>query len=351
MDRPRILVTTAAGKTGRPVALQLLKEGFPVTAFVRQEDARSATLKAAGADIVIGSLTDFDDLSRAMSGASRAYFNTPFAEGNLTAAAVFATAAARQKLEVVVAMSQWLANSRHPSVHTREVWLADRLMAMLPNTAVTTINVGFFADNDMQTLAFAAQFGRLMLPYGHGRNAPPSNEDIGAVAAAILARPEGHAGKTYRPTGPVLLSPEDTAAAFSRALGREVRYVNAPLWMVRRLMNGMGFSPYAVASTSEYYLDYQQDAFAVGAPTDVVRTITGCEPEDIETIARRYVASMPNARASLRGRLRLMLQTALWLLRPMPRSLPRLSTTVAPEQRRFSLSANSPEWLQAHGPA
>ena len=66
--------------------------------------------------------------------------------------------------------------------------------------------------NEMQVLPFAAQFGLLSLPYGYGLNAPPSNEDMARVAAEILARPEGHAGKTYRPTGPQLLSPQDIAA-------------------------------------------------------------------------------------------------------------------------------------------
>ena len=41
MSKPRILVLTAAGRTGMPITFQLLGEGFPVTAFVRKEDARS----------------------------------------------------------------------------------------------------------------------------------------------------------------------------------------------------------------------------------------------------------------------------------------------------------------------
>ncbi len=195
---------------------------------------------------------------------------------------------------------------------------------------MTTINVGFFADNDMQTLAYAAQFGRLLLPYGSGRNAPPSNEDIAAVIAEILARPEGHAGKTYRPTGPALLSGEDMAGILSTVLGRTVRYVDVPLWLVRRIMNGMGFSDYAIAQTSEYYLEYQRNAFAVGAPTDVVRRITGREPEDFEAIARRYAASLPEATPRLGAQLRLMAPMAAALLRPLPRTLPPLSTAGPP---------------------
>src|SRR5260370_9216685 len=65
MSKPRILVLTAAGRTGMPVVLQLLGEGFPVTAFVRKEDSRSERLKAKGADIVVGSLTDINDMRKA----------------------------------------------------------------------------------------------------------------------------------------------------------------------------------------------------------------------------------------------------------------------------------------------
>ena len=49
MTKPKILVTTAGGKTGMPTALQLLEKDYPVRAFVRREDARSDMLRTAGA--------------------------------------------------------------------------------------------------------------------------------------------------------------------------------------------------------------------------------------------------------------------------------------------------------------
>ena len=352
MSKPRILVLPAAGKTGLPTALHLLEEGFPVTAFVRKEDQRSERLKSKGADIVAGSLTDITDMRKAMNGAQRAYFcaPTPTEASNLRIASVFTTVAAEQKLESVVAMSQWLSNPSHPSIHTRETWLADRMLALLPNTDVTTINVGFFADNDLVPLAFAAQLGMLMLPYGKGRNAPPSNEDIAAVIAEILARPEGHAGKTYRPTGPKLLSPEDLAQILSKVLGRKVRYVDAPIWTVKKVMKGFGLSDFLIAQTEQYYLDYQRDAFAVGAPTDVVKRITGREAEDFETIARRYVARMPDAKPNFLTMLKLMASMTMWMLRSSPKTAQHLNEGDFSSEQRFSLSANSPEWHSTHDP-
>jgi len=348
VNKPRILVLTAAGKTGMPITVQLLSEGFPVTAFVHKEDHRSERLKALGADIVAGSLTDLTDMRRAMAGVQRAYFCIPFVDGNLKASTVFTVVAAEQQLEAVVAMSQWLANPYHPSVHTREVWLADQLLALLPGTDVTTINVGFFADNDLQPLVFAAQFGLFMMPYGTGRNAAPSNEDIAAVSAKILAHPGGHAGKTYRPTGPKLLSPQDMAATLAKVLGHTVRYVDTPIWMMSKVIKGMGFSDFFIAQFQQYVLDYQQNAFAENAPTDVVRSITGREPEDFETIARRYAANMPDAKRNLGTQLKLMAQMPLWMLRPSPKTDRYLSKSDFSDQHHISLSANSPEWRAAH---
>jgi uncharacterized protein YbjT (DUF2867 family) len=349
MSKPRILVLTAAGRTGMPVALQLLDEGFPVTAFVHKADQRSERLKAKGAEIVVGSLTDITDMRTAMAGARRAYFCVPNEAGYLKAAAIFTVVAAEHQLEAVVAMSQWLSNPHHPAIHTREVWLADRLFELLPGTAVTFINPGFFADNVMPVLPFAAQFGLLSLPYGSGLNAPPSNEDMARVAAEILARPEGHAGKTYRPTGPKLLSPQDLAAILGEVLGRKVTYRNAPMWMVSKMMRSL-LPLYALANYEQYVIDYQEDAFGVNAPTDVVRRITGREAEDFETIARRYVATTPGARPSFAIQFKLMLRTIFSLLRPTPRTAPYLALDEFSERSHVVFSADSPEWRQSHEP-
>ena len=349
MNKPRILVLAATGRTGMPVALQLLDEGFPVTALVHQADQRSERLKAKGADIVVGSLTDITDMRTAMAGARRAYFCFPNEAGYLKAAAIFTVVATEQQLETVVAMSQWLSQPNHPSVHTRETWLADRLFALLPGTAVTYINPGFFADNEMQVLPFAAQFGLLSLPYGTGLNAPPSNEDIARVVAEILARPEGHAGKTYRPTGPELLAPQDLAAILGKVLGRKVTYRNAPMRMLSKTLRGY-LSLYNLAVYEQYVIDYQKNAFGVNAPTDVVHRITGREAEDFETIARRYAATMPGAKKSLATQFKLMLGMLIALLRPAPKTAPYLALDEFSERSHVVFSADSPEWRHSHEP-
>ncbi|MDQ6931115.1 MAG: transcriptional regulator, partial [Candidatus Eremiobacteraeota bacterium] len=61
-------------------------------------------------------------------------------------AAAFAAAATEARLESIVGITQWLANPSHPSIETRHHWLADRILAMIPDVALTIVNPGFFAD-------------------------------------------------------------------------------------------------------------------------------------------------------------------------------------------------------------
>src|SRR5262249_3768484 len=145
MNRPKILVTGATGRTGAAVVSELLKAGYPVRALVRREDVRAAALRAKGVDIAVAEMTDMERVSTAMRGVQRAYWLPPYDPAMLTGATVFATAAREAGLEAIVSLSQWLASPAHPAFLTRQHWLADRLFALIPGVALTTVNPGPFA--------------------------------------------------------------------------------------------------------------------------------------------------------------------------------------------------------------
>ena len=301
--KPTILVTSGAGNTGRPVAQDLLRSGFPVRAMVRREDPRAQHLRELGAEVVVGNLFDVRDLRRAMEGVQRAYFVAPHGANGLHASMAFAVAAEEAKLETVTTLTQWLVHPGHPSLATRELWLADQITPWMPNVDVVQITPGWFAWTYFLVLDVIAQLGVFPMALGEGRNAPPSNEDMGAVVAATLADPAPHVGKTYRPTGPALLTPEEIAATFAKVLGRKVTYSPTSVDMFVKAATVARFPAYDISQVRLYLTDYQQDAFAVDAPTNVVRELTGREPEDFETICRRYVAERPEAIPSLSNKM------------------------------------------------
>lgn len=296
MIRPRILVTGATGKTGSVVVSELLQAGYPVRAMVHREDGRSARLKAHGAEIAVADMSDVERVADALKDVQRAYYCPPFDPYMIQGAVAFAVAAKEARLEHIVGLTQWLASPSHPSLMTRQLWLVDRLFSMTPGVAHTIVRPGIFADAYLATIGLAVHLGIFPWMNGNGRNAPPSNEDIARVAVAALMDPARHGGKSYRPTGPELLSSDDMAKAIGRAVGRSVRFVPTPAWLFMKAARMAGF-PIDLFSGIRYYIeDYERGAFELGAPTTDVLDVTGRPPEDFETITRRYAAPFRNQR-------------------------------------------------------
>ena len=195
-NKPRILVTSAAGRNGSAAVLELLRKGFRVRAFVRRNDARSETLRKAGAEIFVGDLFDLSDLRRALVDVQRAYHCPPFAPNLLHGTMLFALAAEEAKLEVVALMSGWNPHPAHPALVTREHWIANNIYQWMPTVEVIHVNPGIFAFMYLLGLPAIVHFGMLAGPWGDGLNAPPSGEDIGSVAAGLrTARGPGLRGR------------------------------------------------------------------------------------------------------------------------------------------------------------
>ena len=76
-----VLVTGAAGDTGRPTVKLLLERGFRVKALVRKDDQRAQRLRDLGAEVVLGDMLSLRDIRIAMTDVQRAYFCYPLPKG------------------------------------------------------------------------------------------------------------------------------------------------------------------------------------------------------------------------------------------------------------------------------
>lgn len=347
--KPRILVTSAAGRTGAPAVLDLLRRGFPVRAFVRQDDARAAVLRKAGAEIFVGNLFDWRDLRRAMVDVQRAYHCPPYAPNLLHGSMLFALAAEEGKLEAVALMSQWNPHPAHPVPVTREHWMVNNLYQWMPSVDVIYVNPGLFAFAYLLALPAILHLGMLAGPFGEGLNAPPSNEDIGRVAAGVLANPGPHLGKMYRPTGPDLLSPSDIAGILSRVVGRKVTYRDVPTGMFLKAATAQGFPKFEIHGIRTYAEELKGGTFAIGAPTSHVEEITGHPAESFESIARRYVAQpdliVPGLRVG--GKLGALGFAAKMMLTPTPDLDAWADERAFPTIREPVLAHDDPTWRDA----
>jgi uncharacterized protein YbjT (DUF2867 family) len=348
LSKPSVLVTNANGKIGYQVATQLLNEGFKVRALAGHPGPRSRLLQQQGADLSVGHLEDVAVLDAALQGVQRAYFGAPWSPRAASASVLFAALAQERQLEVVVSLSQWLADPGNPSSHTRDVWLADRVFSWMPGVGSVIVNPGFFADNYMAGLELIAQFGMFLMPLGEGLNAPPSNEDIARVVVGALRNPDPHIGKTYRPTGPALLSPHDMAGTFAKVLQRRVVYKHVPWYLLSKVGKALGLPDFQLEQLRWYVQEYQNNAFGVGAPTDAVERVGGHPPEDFETIVRRYVAGSPFIRRNPLSMARAMMTMTQAMLTPSI-DLERFARIhELPRLANGSLAVRSARWLGSH---
>ena len=339
------LVTAANGHTGFPAAKELLQLGHRVRAFVRDPlNPKAQALEKGGAELFVGDIEDIRDVRKALQGVEGAYF-VPTYPNVLFQGSTFVAALEEAYTPHVVLLTQWISSNTHYSRYTKEHWLVDGAFQRLQHTKLTVLNPGLFAFVYFMMPEPMLQFG--IMP-DFGTNAPPSNEDIGLVAAHVLHHPAPHAGQTYRITSRELLRPQEMAAVVGNVLGRKVAVQKLPESMMLKMFRAKGF-PQVDASQARYYIkEAQQGGFAMGAPTTVVKDIVGKEADDFETIARRYLKDHPMLRQSLSNKISTMglmmksMFTPLWNMDRFEKEqgFPRL--------KNMMFSNESEEWRAFH---
>ena len=226
-----ILVTGAAGQVasvGRNVTGRLLERGFSVRAMVRREDERAASLRAAGAQVVIGDLLEPGDVYRAISGCGRVYFGMSVSAGYLEAALTMAAVAREAGVNALINMSQMTVSEMSiqntPSHQQRQHWLSEQALAW-SGVPVVTIRPTMFLESFLQLAAPSVRNrDRIELPFGRGKTSPVAAADVAEVVASLLADPVPHLGRIYELTGPRSQDMDGVAREFSEALNREITY-------------------------------------------------------------------------------------------------------------------------------
>jgi NAD(P)H dehydrogenase (quinone) len=286
-DKPQILVTGAAGKTGAAAVEQLLERHVPVRALVRRIDDRSAKLESLGAEIFVGDLLDLQSVRNAMRGVRRVYFvYPPLGEQLLESTAIVAVAARDAGVEALVNLSQISAREDARSPLSRQHWLSENIFDWADIGAVH-LRPTFFAENLVMFGAetIAAQ-GKLYLPYKNEKHAPVAASDIARVATAILADPALHVGERYVVTGPQDLDGTEIARLFSRELGRPIEYVDIPVDAWGEALAGVtDMSDSLVTHLKAVALDYQDGIFR--GESDVVERIGGRPPVALDAFIRQ----------------------------------------------------------------
>jgi len=261
-EKKIIAVIGATGAQGGGLARAILadpKGEFALRALTRDANSEKAkALAKAGAKVVAADVDDLESLKRAFQGAYGAYCVTFFwahlsPDKELAEAANMAKAAKHAGLQHVIWSTledtrQWvpLSDNRMPTLmgkykvpHLDAKGEADHFFRDL-GVPTTFLLTSFYWDNFIY-FGMGPKKGpdgklAITLPMDDKKLSAMAAEDIGKCALGIFKRGREFIGKTVGIAGEHLTGAE-MAAAFSKALGREVRYNAVPPDVYR----GFGF--------------------------------------------------------------------------------------------------------------
>ncbi|KAG0623357.1 hypothetical protein M758_3G168100 [Ceratodon purpureus] len=246
-DHPKLILVTGAGgvvgSVGSKLVAMLTASGFAVRAQVRRLDERSEALTRLGAELVVADFTRMDDTMRAVQGCDRIFFCLSVSDVYLEAALNITAAARHHGVEVFVNLSQMTVSQMSitnittatTSKQQRYHWLVEQVLAW-SGLPVVEIRATLFLEHPF-FYAMAAKTirksGELRLPFRTAKISPTAAMDVTRVGFEVISNPQRHLGKVYEVVGPESLDGDAMAAQYSKALGREVKYVDVPMeeWM------------------------------------------------------------------------------------------------------------------------
>ncbi|MGG6242515.1 NmrA family NAD(P)-binding protein [Nodosilinea sp. AN01ver1] len=251
------VVFGATGQTGSAVADALLEKNQLVRVVLRS-DKTAAAWRAKGADVAFANLSDLVAMTRAMGNADAVYAINPPAYNVADMFAVargigerYVAAIKSSGAQKVVLLSS--VGSQHAS-GTGNILTTHILESIFGDLKIPVafLRASAFLENWSSMAQIAADQGILPSFYRPLERKIPMvcAADIGrAVAQAMTADWTGK--RIIELHGAADYSPNDVAAAFATALGRDVQAVAVPESDWQATISSFGFSPEAVNCYSE----------------------------------------------------------------------------------------------------
>ena len=211
------LVTGATGNIGAELVSALTDAGAPVRALTRSDRASLPP----GAEAVSGDLNRPETMEDALHGVHGLFLLPGYQDmpGLLARAA-------KAGVERVVLLSGSSADGDQSNAITRYM-SASEAAVYGSGLAWTVLRPSAFMSNALRWLPQLRAGDLVRAPFAGVRAAVVDPLDIAAVAALALRSP-GHAGRTYRLTGPEALLPADQVAVLAEVLGRPLRFEGQP---------------------------------------------------------------------------------------------------------------------------
>ena len=273
-----ILVTGATGNVGSEAVQLLADRGEPVRALVRRPDRAPG----GAVDVAIGDFESPHTLDEAMRGITTVVLVSPAVPAQEVAVI---DSAIRAGVGHILKIS---SKASEDSLVERQRGQA-RIEAHLTSSGVgyTLLRPNAYMQNLLALGPMIKATNGFVMSAGDGMVGMTDARDVAAVAAAVAVAPAEHAGRTYWPTGPELLSYDDVATTLTGLLGNPVQYRRVTPDEHRAAMLAAGVPEVVANSNAQAFgLIAEGDAAWV---TDDVKTLTGVAPRTLRSFLADHV--------------------------------------------------------------
>ena len=255
-----ILVTGAAGKTGRAVIRVLAAKGESVRALVHRPEQIRLVEELGAQDVVVGDMHLQATMDRAAQGTRAIYHICPNVSPDEVSIGQTAIAAARS-----AGVQHFVYHSvLHPQVQAMpHHWLKMRVEERLFESGLsyTVLQPAAYMQNVLAQWDRSVEQGVYPVPYAvETRLGMVDLEDVAEVAAVVLTEP-GHAGATYELAGAEALTQTEVATILSQQLGRPVRAEAVPLEVWEKRARESGLGDYQVETLVKMFQYYERHGF------------------------------------------------------------------------------------------
>jgi len=250
-----ILVTGAAGKTGRAVIAALVARGWPVRALVHREEQAGLVHSLGAKEVIVGDMRDEATLKRGCQDARAVYHICPNVSPDEIPIGKAAMASAHDaRVEHFVFHSVLHPLTQEMTHHWNKLRVEELLFES--GLGYTILQPASYMQNVLAGWQMIIEQGVYAVPYSvESPFSMVDLEDVAEAAAVVLTEP-GHAGATYELAGPDVLTQRQAAEILSRRLGHPVRaeQMTMEAWTRQARASGMGaYQIETLVKMFEYY--------------------------------------------------------------------------------------------------
>lgn len=281
-----ILITGAAGKTGRAVIQALSRRGETLRALVH-DPGQIQTVKALGVhEVLVGDLLSRSALDEAFKDVHAVYHIPPNVNPDeVVIGKNMIDAAQSAGIEHFVFHSVLQPQIEAMPHHWKKLRVEEALLQSgLP---FTILQPTAYMQNILAQWDNIIQRGSYSAPYPEEtRLSMVDLEDVAQVAATVLTE-AGHAGATYELVGEHAISQIKVAAILSQKLNRPIQITVTPLkdWEERARASGLGdYQVDTLIRMFRYYADYGFEG-----NSHVLNWLLGRPPRSFEDFVTRMV--------------------------------------------------------------